>query len=212
MCPDRDLLSAYVDGEVPEPWNGRLKNHIADCGACTRAVEGFRALSGRIRAVGVAEFDESAALSRMRAGMEAALAAHGEPAVRVSSSAPGHSAEFWRRRIALPLPAAAAAAVALVALLALTLSGSFAGAGNAASILAAAPASGPIQAMATAAELPAPGGGRSISMDELLRYLDTKSGQAALTIHLPSGASFDNSGTPVIQVAGPPQPSKGGAQ
>ncbi|HUW41076.1 MAG TPA: zf-HC2 domain-containing protein [Rectinemataceae bacterium] len=212
MCPDRELLSAYVDGEVPEPWNGRLEGHIADCEACAKAVDGFRALSARIRSAGAEGFDESAALSRMRARMEAALSARGEPALPHRSAAPRHSAEFWRRRVALPLPAAAAAAVAVIALLALTLSGSFTTLRSAAPALAAAPQTGPIQAMATAAELPPPGGGQTISMDELLRYLESKNGQAALTIRLPSGASFDNSGTPVIQVAGPPQGSKGGAQ
>ncbi len=34
-CPDSDLFSAYVDGEVPSPWKEKLEEHIASCRECT---------------------------------------------------------------------------------------------------------------------------------------------------------------------------------
>jgi anti-sigma factor RsiW len=205
MCPDRELLSAYADGEVPEPWKGRLAGHIAHCEACAKAVEGFRSLSLRIQTTDLSAegFDESAALRRIGSSLEAALA---EREKRARSARP---TELWRRRLVLPLPAAAAAALVVAALLALAISGSFSFSQRGASALAIAPQIGPIQATAT--EFPPAGTNQNVNMDELLRYLDSKNGQAALTIQLPSGASFDNSGTPVLQIAAPP-PSKGGVQ
>ncbi|MGO8695164.1 MAG: anti-sigma factor family protein [Rectinemataceae bacterium] len=208
MCPDRELLSAYVDGEVPEPWNGRLAGHIAHCDACTKVVEAVRSLSLRIQATDLSAegLDESAVLTRMGSRLDEALAARGK------GERPAPSTELWRRRVALPLPAAAAAALVVAALLALAISGGFSFSRRGAPALAAASQLGQIQATAAAAELPAAGNSQNVNMDDLLRYLDSKNDQAALTIRLPSGASFDNSGTAVLQVAAPPPESKGGAQ
>ena len=50
MCPDRDLVSAYVDGEVPSPWRERLEEHLASCPNCAALAASYAALGERLRA------------------------------------------------------------------------------------------------------------------------------------------------------------------
>lgn len=48
MCPDKDLLSTFVDGEVPSPWNEQIKNHIDSCSNCQKIVEQYRFISSNL--------------------------------------------------------------------------------------------------------------------------------------------------------------------
>ena len=41
-CPDSDLYSAWVDGEIPSPWKEKLEAHIAACPKCRARAEQFR--------------------------------------------------------------------------------------------------------------------------------------------------------------------------
>lgn len=50
MCPDKELFSAYVDGEVPEPWCSRLTAHIATCEKCRNVVDTYNALKNKVKA------------------------------------------------------------------------------------------------------------------------------------------------------------------
>lgn len=50
MCPDKELFSAYVDGEVPEPWCSRLADHIASCEKCRDVVCTYSALKNKVKA------------------------------------------------------------------------------------------------------------------------------------------------------------------
>lgn len=52
MCPDKELFSAYVDGEVPEPWCSRLADHIASCEKCRNIVATYSALKTKVKAGG----------------------------------------------------------------------------------------------------------------------------------------------------------------
>jgi anti-sigma factor RsiW len=179
VCPDRDLLSAHADGEVPSPWRERLEEHIASCADCASVMAGYAELSAGLR-LG-ADPLEAAALARGRERLDALLA---EMPVR---SEPRLSAPRFGlgRAISLPLPFAAAAAF-LVLLL-----------GGATAVLALKPERGnPIQAVASSEvdqHLAKPA-----SMDELLRFLGSNDGQVQLTINLPSGTTFGSAGSPVI--------------
>jgi anti-sigma factor (TIGR02949 family) len=52
-CDDaRDLLEAYLDGELPAEDRTRLEAHLPGCPACTAELGCLRALSDRIRTVG----------------------------------------------------------------------------------------------------------------------------------------------------------------
>jgi len=44
MCPDPQLLSIYVDGELPSPWNEKMESHLSDCPNCREKLENFKQL------------------------------------------------------------------------------------------------------------------------------------------------------------------------
>ncbi len=94
-CPSRDTLSAFVDGELREPWDRELARHLEACPACLETVARFR----RLRELLVSD-----------PAPEPRLAAPPPPSRRLKP------VPVWRRRVALPLPAAAAAALAILVL------------------------------------------------------------------------------------------------
>lgn len=204
MCPDRDLVSAYVDGEVPSPWRERLEEHFASCPDCAALAASYAALGERLRAAPLAERvdDEAASLARGRARLETLLESLGSAASTAAESAGGAAPDeaaldarsvAWRRKVSLPLPLAAAAA-----LLALLI-------GGAAAVVAFRPGkAAEIQAVASGEIAPPSTQVRSqpASMDELLRYLDAQGGQVTLTIKLPTEKTFGSAGKPVIMRSG----------
>lgn len=100
MCPDRDILSAFIDGEVGAPWREAIERHLAACASCRTFVEGLRATRRAIRQDGAP--DCSGPMERVRRGIIARAAAR-PAAVRL-----------WRRSLRVPLPLAAAAAAAVI--------------------------------------------------------------------------------------------------
>lgn len=183
MCPDRDLLSAYADGEVPSPWKERIAEHLASCGNCAAVVERYESLRARFRADACS--GEVAMVERVRARVERDLASR--PASPRGSFVPGRVA--WPgttrgRRVSLPLPLAAAAAAALLFFAGLAAAGLFRPSGSA------------VPALASAEVIP--NGAQEVSMDGILRYLDSQNAQVTLTINLPSETTFGEPGNPVI--------------
>jgi anti-sigma factor RsiW len=107
MCPDRELLSAWLDGEVPSPWRETIETHLHGCARCAGLVQGYKELRASLFAG--AEGREDEAKARVLS--------------RIYASAP-RKLYFWTRRVSLPLPAAAAAAIAVgILAFALALSG-----------------------------------------------------------------------------------------
>jgi anti-sigma factor RsiW len=108
MCPDRQLLSVYLDGELPSPWKEKMENHLAGCEECSSLLEQFRACSGILhedsaaRAGGLEQLAMLAAKDRALKNLSPHLV---RPITRPS---------VWRRTVSLPLPAAAAAAAIFV--------------------------------------------------------------------------------------------------
>jgi len=194
MCPDRDLVSAYVDGEVPSPWRERLEEHLGSCVNCAALAARYSRLGERLRTElasdGVAKH-EIASLARGRARLDALL--EGRAASRLEEPLRDDSPRSWRRSVSLPLPLAAAAAVLAILL------------GGATAFFALRPGKGAaIQTIASGqiAPLAIPASSQPSSMDELLRYLNAQGGEATLTIKLPTAATFGTAGKPVIMRSG----------
>lgn len=106
MCPDRELLSAWVDDEVPSPWREKLEKHVGECRACSAYASDLRAYRASVQA------ETSSATS-------AAEAAKDRVWSKLSAWAPAKipaREPIWTRRFALPMPALAAAAAVVVAL------------------------------------------------------------------------------------------------
>lgn len=203
MCPDAGLLSAYADGEVPSPWKERIEAHLSSCPACAAKVAEYRrlgaALSGEALAGdaasghGRAGFDAEASAARVRERLGSLLDRPLAPAQSASTKRTprggGAGGRLWGRSIALPLPAAAAAAAAILVLAGMALSGLF------------KPARAPVQTLAAAEIRPTKAEGQN--MEALINYLQSQDAQLSLTIQLPSGATFDGSGKPLVVKAEP---------
>jgi predicted anti-sigma-YlaC factor YlaD len=100
MCPDREILSAYFDGEVPAPWGRQISAHVSGCQSCRawlRGLENTRRLLS----------EEEAQLWRIP--MERVRQ-------RILAQAPSRRVRIavWRRQVSVPAPVAVLAAALLL--------------------------------------------------------------------------------------------------
>ncbi len=102
MCPDREILSAYLDGEVEPPWDRGIEVHLLGCDSCRVRLARLEE-TRRLLAVDPLP-DIQAPMERVRRSLLA-------QSVRRPAVLP-----FWKRSLAVPAPLAATA-VALVLLL-----------------------------------------------------------------------------------------------
>jgi len=114
MCPDPQLLSIYVDGELPSPWNEKMDAHLRECSACREKFENFkkiREMFGKDASAGkINEADIQASKEKIWRNIEAKRRFTPYPRI-------------WRRRISISIPAAAAAAI-IIALVAIFITNS----------------------------------------------------------------------------------------
>ena len=98
---DRQLLSIYVDGELPSPWKEKMEAHLAECSECAKHLERYRLLS---RCLHTTNTEESVILRKVQESVFQKLS---KPAPK--------TLPLWRHRVLVPLPALAAAAAILIA-------------------------------------------------------------------------------------------------
>ncbi len=180
MCPDRELLSAWLDGEVPSPWRETMARHVEACPACAEAAEAMAGLRAAFSAdaasmSGSADEAKRRCEERLRAELP-----------RSPSYGPAFAARpAWNRRaLAVPLPLAAAAALAFVALgLALAETGRR----NAELRMAV------LQAR-EATSLASSG----LGLESVIDFVSRQSGAVNININLPAGAFGGSAGDPFI--------------
>lgn len=56
MCIDLQMLSAYMDGELKEPYRTQVEEHLEHCAACRKLLQNMEDLERRVQA---ASFDEA---------------------------------------------------------------------------------------------------------------------------------------------------------
>ena len=108
MCPDRQLLSVYVDGEMPSPWKEKMESHLAQCPGCREHLEHYRSL---FALSDEAKLHEEALMQAAKDRVWLNLQARQRTGSRYRVFA---AADMWRRRVSVPLPAIGAVAAALV--------------------------------------------------------------------------------------------------
>ena len=186
MCPDRQILSVYLDGELPSPWKEKLENHLAQCPQCQKQMESYRLVSASAvvdteSARQEAVFME-AAKERVWRNLETRQRFDSRPARII------RGISVWRRSISIPLPAVAAAAAVLVI--------------ACAALWVRRPAEpAVIQQMAFASSeenFEVPGIIPIADMNGVLQYLDNRDDGDVLILQLPESRSFMSSGEPVI--------------
>jgi anti-sigma factor RsiW len=99
MCPDRQILSVYLDQELPSPWKEKMEAHLAECPACKARLDRYTLLSQGFAESGPDPENHKDAVWRRLREKQGKIPAR---------------PLLWRRSVSIPLPAAAAAAAALV--------------------------------------------------------------------------------------------------
>jgi len=185
LCPDRQLLSVYFDGEMPSPWKEKMESHIAGCPECARRLEAYRrilrASAGDI--TGEAEAVKERVWRRLEqcTGM-----ADGTADGSTAWPTVIRGGAVWRRYISVPLPAAAAAIVLFVVLsffIALKIS---------------KPAESSGMTLAAETEFDAPDVIPVSNMENVLQYLSSRDNGEIIILHLPESRNFVNYGEPAI--------------
>lgn len=102
MCPDLETLSAFLDGEVGEPWKRKIEQHLLECPACQRNVADMRQLGAVLR--NDAQPDDREPLARLRGRLY------------LQELKRAYRLPVWKKRLVVPVPAAAAAALLVLLL------------------------------------------------------------------------------------------------
>jgi hypothetical protein len=175
VCPDRQILSLYVDGELPSPWKEKMESHLASCEDCRSQMGKYQA----VRSALASAPEDSLKAAQERVWAEASAL----PKVRNMRPA------VWQRTISLPLPAAAAAAAAVFIL---------------AAFLAVLGARSPQAAVAqdTVAISDIGGNLQGIvpvtDMDGILQYLSSQDNSDYVILKLPESTNFSSYGEPAL--------------
>jgi len=108
MCPDPQLLSVYLDGELPSPWKEKMEAHLAECPSCREKLNSFRQLLNDHANEQPAEQEMiEAAKDRIWQNLQSRRSFQ-------PRTGRDRSAGLWQRRLSIPLPAAAVAAIVIV--------------------------------------------------------------------------------------------------
>ena len=104
MCPDKNLLSAYFDGELGKPWSLDIEAHVSECNSCRRALDGFQAVRSSLASSTLHEEleHEAQAISGWNLLQRRLAFAFSVPA--------------WRRRFQVPIPVFAGMTLLVIAL------------------------------------------------------------------------------------------------
>ncbi|MDR3145185.1 MAG: zf-HC2 domain-containing protein [Treponema sp.] len=187
MCPDRQILSLYVDGELPSPWKEKLEDHLASCPGCRAILESWEHLSAELR-----DEDEPGRSERVWEGIEARInTAQTLPSRESSGARRLGLPDLWHRRVSLPLPAAAALAAAAAAFV---------------FVLGSMWLNPPAKAAAAATGLPFVSMEAGVDFTDmpvmdstgLFQYLGSTDSSEIVIIRLPESRSFSSSGEPTI--------------
>jgi hypothetical protein len=187
VCPDRQLLSVYFDGELPSPWKEKMESHIAACPHCARQLQIYRK---------IALSSDSAEDPTLSSAQERVWQKLEQGATEESSSPPYRSRVFpgnravWRRKISIPIPAAAAAVV-LMGLLAFFM-------GIRVTDTTGNPGMG--MTFASEAEFDMPGlvSASDMDMENMMRFFDSRDTGDTIVLRLPEIPGFESYGEPAI--------------
>ena len=108
ICPNKDLLSASLDGELAFPWKGMIDQHLQQCAVCKK-IYGQYATVRRYMQISVAgtELDTDASFAKLLAKRNAVL--QNESQTKRRRWGFGSSERWFSSSIRVPVPAAAAA-------------------------------------------------------------------------------------------------------
>jgi hypothetical protein len=178
MCPDHQILSVYIDGELPSPWKEKMEVHLASCPQCVERLTALRRLT--LRGNGDEALESALGAAQERVWQQLSRL---EPA---TGAAWTQRPQIWRRRVSVPLPAVAVAAAALIVT---------------ATIMLTQQTASQMPDTMTVTQNPQ---GMSVpavpvsTISEVLQYLGNQDATDIMLITLPESKSFSSSGEPTL--------------
>jgi anti-sigma factor RsiW len=196
MCPDPQLLSIYIDGELPSPWKEKMESHFSQCSVCREKLENLQRLHELLKK----DTTEKRTIAGKNAA-ESAAAEHETEFIEEARTRVWQKLEsrrrfksgvgLWRRKLSIPLPAAAAAAVIIALLTALWVRD-----GRVKNNGFAQQTQEPVNFI-LAAEDELPGIIPAADISGVLQYL-TSDGKDVIILRLPESRNFSRTGEPAI--------------
>ena len=185
MCPDREIISTYLDGELLSPWKEKMEAHFESCPNCQAILAKYSQLRGCFQ--DLTQKNVEAARERVWAKL------NNPDFVEVKFQNPirrgGRFTSLWRKNIILPLPAAAAAVIIIfVAFFALM------GVERNRAPL-------PLNAVASGIGLGDQGMIPTHDAAEVLRHLSTLNAGEFMVVRLPEHRRLSRSGEPILMNA-----------
>ncbi|MDR1211672.1 MAG: zf-HC2 domain-containing protein [Spirochaetaceae bacterium] len=189
MCPDHEVLSVYLDGELPSPWKEKMERHLAECAACRARLDAYKEVSRILDSAPAGQdgaFADRLASAQARVqerlGEKFGKSAYAPPAASLVLEE-GRRLSVWRRSLSIPFPAAAAALLLILA----------------AAFLASRPLFTPPRQEAIAGIESEEGIIPVSDMSRALQYLgDQDNDRDIVIIRLPESRNFTGSGEPTL--------------
>jgi anti-sigma factor RsiW len=197
MCPEKQFLSVYFDGELPSPWKERMEQHIEICSECRGTLTSYKKTSEFLNsAEGCAEVEYDAAMNTAQARVWE----------KISSRAAGQRTRrtatlFFPRIPSNAFAAIAGAAAAAVIISVTTLVAPDGVSSDAAPALSAtAVSSENFENIAVSSDydIDIPDITPVADMDAILRYLETDDSSNIVIIKLPERKKFRRNGEPTF--------------
>ena len=107
-CPDKDLYSAYVDGELQSPWKEKIEVHLVSCEKCRSVVDSYRKISLKLSENSFSVLDIDASFLKLYAKRQDCL-----KRMELNKNKP---TSWFYKSNRIPVPALAAAALFLFVL------------------------------------------------------------------------------------------------
>ena len=124
MCPEPQLLSIYMDGELPSPWKEKMEAHLAECHECAQRYKNFRHLqemfkkNNRQSRTYVESDGELRPTTPDQALPEQDIESAKEKVwQKMASRRRYYRRNIWGYKVSIPLPAVAAAAAVILVIL-----------------------------------------------------------------------------------------------
>jgi len=118
MCPDRQIISLYHDGELPSPWKEKMESHLETCAECKAALAGYGSLGNMLNDAD----EENILAARERVWKKLVspelVVSNNKEAGFINMPQRYSRKRIWNRSVTIPVPAAAAAALIIIAMLA----------------------------------------------------------------------------------------------
>ena len=182
-CPDRQIISLFLDGELPSPWKEKMETHLESCPNCQAALGGYRRVAERLGEPAVETIE--AAQDRVWRKLTVPELIIEERNFKPQRRYIGRS---WSRTITLPLPAAAAAAAVLVIVVCFA----FVGIRGGTSSVAPDPATIANIGLDDQGIVPVN------DMNGVLRYLSSQDNGDFMVVRLPERRQFSRTGEPAL--------------